>query len=61
MVLSSDGCLCEAFGCGFLSSNCLNNSGCLGLSGLNLTEGTDTGGGAGDLIGCGGLVWPLWG
>ena len=37
-------------GCGF---SCLNNSGCLGLSGLNLTEG---GGGGGGLLGLGGLV-----
>ena len=29
----------EGFGgCGFLSSSCLINSGCLGLSGLNLTD-----------------------
>ena len=36
--------------CGF---SCLNNSGCLGLSGLNLT---DIGGGGGALVGFGGLV-----
>ena len=40
-------------GCGFLSSSFLNNSGCLGLSGLNLIKG---GGGAGGLLGLGGLV-----
>ena len=36
-----------------LSSSCLSNSGCLGLSGLNLT---DCGGGGGGLVGLGGLV-----
>ena len=38
--------------CRFLSSSCLSNSYCLGLSGLNLTEGDGEGGllvGAGDL------------
>ena len=39
-------------GCGSLSSSCLSNSGCFGLSGLNLTEG----GGGGGLVGLGGLV-----
>ena len=43
----------EGFGgCGFLSSSCLINSACLGLSGLNLTEG---GGGGGALVGFRGL------
>ena len=37
-------------GCGFLSSSCLSNSGCLGLSGLNLT---DCGGGGGGLVNSG--------
>ena len=39
-------------GCLFLSSSFLNNTGCLGLSGLNLTEGE---GGGGALVGLGGL------
>ena len=30
-------------GCGFLSSSFLNNSGCLGLSGLNLTKSSGGG------------------
>ena len=34
-------------GCEFLSSSCLSNSGCLGLSGLNLTEGQCRGVGLG--------------
>ena len=43
--------------CGFLSSGCLSNSGCLGLSGLNLTDcDTETGEGGGSLVGCGGLI-----
>ena len=37
---------------GCLSSSCLNNSGCLVLSGLNLTKGS----GGGGLVGLGGLV-----
>ena len=41
----------EGFGCcRFLSSSCLINSGCLGLSGLNLTDcacGGGEGGGGG--------------
>ena len=36
------------------SSSCLGNSGCFGLSGLNLTD--CEGGGGGGLVGCGGLV-----
>ena len=53
-------------GCGFLSSSCLSNSGCLGLFGLNLTdcafassggaEHPASGGEGGDLVGLGGLV-----
>ena len=50
-------------GCVEIPSNLLINSGCLGLSGLNLTEGEGGGGGglrgAGDrgpLVGLGGLV-----
>ena len=37
--------LTESKACGFLSSSCLSNSGCLGLSDLNLMDGG--GGGAG--------------
>ena len=44
-------------GCGFLSSSLLNNSGCFGLSGLNLTNCTCCGGGGGGgIVGLGGLV-----
>ena len=43
-------------GCGFLSSSCLSNSGCLGLSALNLTKDLlSIGGGGGGLLGLGGL------
>ena len=42
---------------GFLSSSLLSNSGCLGLSGLNLTDCTCSGGGGGGgIVGLGGLV-----
>ena len=41
-------------GCAETPSNLLISSGCLGLSGLNLTEGE--GGGGGGLVGLGGLV-----
>ena len=42
----------EGFGgCGFLSSSCLINSGCLGLSGLNLTDCASA---CGALRACGG-------
>ena len=42
-------------GCGSLSTSCLSNSGCLGLSGLNLTDCACV------AIACGGMEHPTSG
>ena len=44
VVVSTDHGVADPVGCGFLSSSCLSNSDCLGLSGLNLTKGEGGGG-----------------